>query len=690
MKFLGLISGGKDSCYSILHSIYQGHELVAFGNLYPADTTIQELDSLMFQTVGHDIVSLYSRCTGLPLIRRPISSSSSKNVSLNYRKTEGDEIEELYELLKEAKQKIPDLGAINVGAILSSYQRTRVEDVCSRLGLVVLSYLWQRDQTDLMKEMCVMSKSAINQDVNLFDARIIKVAAAGLDDRHLGKTLPEIFPALLRLNSLYDVHVCGEGGEFETMVLDAPFFTKGFLEPRPETWDNVHSEGGVHTLKMVVDFKEREAPISLETSLQSLPVPELLESAWWDIATSLSEKVTISSGNKSAYMNEISAQRVPVSFQRVGGCLFISNLQAKAGGDVERQLDDILGSLREELDRRNLDLSDVSHSTLTLKDMAHFKRVNDRYVESFNVSKIGPLPPSRSCIASDMLPEKSAVQLSVIVDAGVGLLLKGDKNGLHVQSRSYWAPCNIGPYSQAIWSGADENRVTTISGQIALIPASMEMIESLSATICPSISQSVLSLRHFHKVKEAIEASYDLEMVCYISKDFMVPVVTETWAAYQRSKLCKQPLGSKKLIILKVSSLPRNALCEWVGTVCSTLTRVKDYTSDSHNDDPGNDCQQGEVQDKQADGWSKFSICETPVESNRNVRLFSSGFFDLEDLQDLPSVPSSNFQVRLFYDPRSNFDDTSIPGAEINYVEAVYDAEGNERSVGFQTQQLVI
>lgn len=43
--------------------------------------------------------------------------------------------------------------AVAVGAILSDYQRVRVENVCSRLNLVSLAYLWRRDQTELLQEM---------------------------------------------------------------------------------------------------------------------------------------------------------------------------------------------------------------------------------------------------------------------------------------------------------------------------------------------------------------------------------------------------------------------------------------------------------------------------------------------------------------------------------------------------------
>lgn len=234
MKFIALISGGKDSFYNIFHCLKNNHELIALGNIYPKESEEQELDSFMFQTVGHDLIDYYSKCIGVPLFRRSILRNTSNNVELNYTATQDDEIEELFELLRTVKNKIPDLEAVSVGAILSSYQRTRVENVCSRLGLVVLSYLWQRDQAELMGEMCLMSKDVNNVENdtnsgNKFDARIIKVAAIGLNEKHLGMSLPMMQPVLQKLNQLYQVHICGEGGEFETMVLDAPFFPTWIL-----------------------------------------------------------------------------------------------------------------------------------------------------------------------------------------------------------------------------------------------------------------------------------------------------------------------------------------------------------------------------------------------------------------------------------------------------------------------------
>lgn len=58
----------------------QGPQVVALGNLLPADAETDELDSWMFQTVGHQLVEAYAACTGLPLLRRHISGASCNTV----------------------------------------------------------------------------------------------------------------------------------------------------------------------------------------------------------------------------------------------------------------------------------------------------------------------------------------------------------------------------------------------------------------------------------------------------------------------------------------------------------------------------------------------------------------------------------------------------------------------------------
>lgn len=70
-----------------------------------------------------------------------------------------------------------------------------------------------------------------------------------------------------------------------------------------------------------------------------------------------------------------------------------------------------------------------------------FARINAVYATFF-----GSSPPARACVGVD-LPEGIRVRLECIAFAEKTPL---DRQSLHVQSLSYWAPANIGPYSQAI------------------------------------------------------------------------------------------------------------------------------------------------------------------------------------------------------------------------------------------------
>ena len=80
---------------------------------------------------------------------------------------------------------------------MSSYQRHRVENVCERLGLVPLTYLWQRNRSELLSEMVAAGVKAI----------LVKVAGAGLEpEKHLGRHACTSRPTYMTitLRCLYD------------------------------------------------------------------------------------------------------------------------------------------------------------------------------------------------------------------------------------------------------------------------------------------------------------------------------------------------------------------------------------------------------------------------------------------------------------------------------------------------------
>ena len=116
MKFVALLSGGKDSIYSAMEAVAQGHTLVCGANLAPAPETSDggatftpvETDSYMYQTAGHDAVAAMSECMGVPLIRGLVHGKPVAQ-GLNYRETAGDEVEDLVNLLVDVKAQFPEV-----------------------------------------------------------------------------------------------------------------------------------------------------------------------------------------------------------------------------------------------------------------------------------------------------------------------------------------------------------------------------------------------------------------------------------------------------------------------------------------------------------------------------------------------------------------------------------------------------
>ena len=97
-KVVALVSGGKDSCYSMMKCVAHGHTVVALANLHPKPEVGEELDSLMYQTVGHAHVGAIAEAMELPIFRREITGTAVEQ-GLRYGATAGDEVEDLHALI---------------------------------------------------------------------------------------------------------------------------------------------------------------------------------------------------------------------------------------------------------------------------------------------------------------------------------------------------------------------------------------------------------------------------------------------------------------------------------------------------------------------------------------------------------------------------------------------------------------
>ncbi|KHN69247.1 putative PP-loop ATPase [Ordospora colligata] len=214
MRYLALVSGGKDSIYSIKCLEQEGHRVVCL--LYMKSSQ-EYSDSYMYQTVGSEVAEMFGECMGVPIFVHE-TECRSINQQLEYVRSEGDEVEDLYLAVSNALERI-SFEAVSSGAILSQYQKNRIESVCKRLSLCSLSPLWQMDQKVLLERM-------IEEGI---EARIVKVASSSLGKHCVGMNLKQILECMSDELHITETNYCGEGGEYESVVLDCPMFIKRIL-----------------------------------------------------------------------------------------------------------------------------------------------------------------------------------------------------------------------------------------------------------------------------------------------------------------------------------------------------------------------------------------------------------------------------------------------------------------------------
>lgn len=547
MDVVGLVSGGKDSIFNLVQLARLGHRVACLANLHPpADPAagsagaVQELDSFMFQTVGHAALPAVAACMGLPLVRRATRGESTQRGLHYYYAADGagaggdapqhDEVEDLRMLLADVRARFPAVRGVAVGALLSNYQRLRVEAVCSELGLVPLAMLWQRSQAGLLHDMVASGLEAV----------LVKVASHGLTPRLLGRTIRELEPELRRAGRRFGLNVCGEGGEYETMTLHCPqLFAHGRvvlddarvvrssdvahleiaachvdaqLTARPPSeGEPVHQVAGACALLLPPPSSHagrRAGPVAL---VDTQPPPaQALASLLVGVGSSSS-----SSNGSYVHIGGLTACTPGVAALAEGvvagadllGVAAATALEEEDGFAIAassaphrtvcRELHTVMAALRALLARAGCTLADVAFVHLYLRDMAAFGAVNAAYCEYF-----GAHPPSRSCVAVDLPATRSpgaaglsppALLLDCVAVRGSGASMRGlwaprvpaqppppPRETLHVQSLSQWAPLCIGPYCQAnVVAG-----VVHAAGSIALLPESMELVAPLPPAQC--------------------------------------------------------------------------------------------------------------------------------------------------------------------------------------------------------------
>lgn len=194
MKLASFFSGGKDSTFAIQYALNQGWEIVCLL------TIVAKRDSSHWHFINNEWIDLQAKAMEIPLVKvhEYVEIESYRNTLI--------ELKEIY-----------GIDGLLSGVIYSDYQRDYLTKMCNKISLKLFTPLWMKNPLKLMEKIISCGIRSI----------IVLVAAQGLSENWLGTEIDyEVLNELVKLNKKYKISICGEGGEYETFVYDAPFFKK--------------------------------------------------------------------------------------------------------------------------------------------------------------------------------------------------------------------------------------------------------------------------------------------------------------------------------------------------------------------------------------------------------------------------------------------------------------------------------
>ena len=210
MNVAVLFSGGKDSAFAIHLAKKRGLDVKYLVSLFP-----EKEDSWMFHSINIHLTEMLAEAMDIPFIKKETQAEKET------------ELKDLKQVLKNLK-----IDGVVSGAIASEYQKTRIKKICDELKIKSFTPLWGKKQEEILLDIVKAG----------FEVIIVGVFAEGLDESWLGKKLDEkSIKELIQIRKKYLINEAGEGGEFETLVLNGPIFEKKMiLDEAVKEWKRDH------------------------------------------------------------------------------------------------------------------------------------------------------------------------------------------------------------------------------------------------------------------------------------------------------------------------------------------------------------------------------------------------------------------------------------------------------------------
>ncbi|HEC75767.1 MAG TPA: TIGR00289 family protein [Thermoplasmatales archaeon] len=223
MNVACLTSGGKDSIYALYVALHYGWNVKCLISIKPKKI------SWMYHMENIHLIPLISKSMELPLLMKESEAEKEK------------ELNDLKELIEKA-----NVDGVISGAVASEYQRTRIERICHDVGVKSFTPIWHKNEEMLLNDM-------LNVE---FEILITAVAGHGLDERWLGRKIDyETLKEMTELNKKYEVNISGEGGEYETIVVDCPLYKYRIeIEEANVFWDGSRGSYEIRKAKLVKKY----------------------------------------------------------------------------------------------------------------------------------------------------------------------------------------------------------------------------------------------------------------------------------------------------------------------------------------------------------------------------------------------------------------------------------------------------
>src|SRR6266568_654654 len=192
-KAIATWSGGKDSCFAMHKAMQQGYEII-----YIANTISKDYRRVRFHGLPAEIIHKQTEAIGIPLLQQETTPEYyEKEFKGNLQKG----------LTKDTLGVV--FGDIHLEDCLSWAKK-----VCRELRLNAIEPLWHMPQEQILTEFIKAG----------FEAIIVSTQARILGKEWIGRKIDSRF--LNDIKAMRGVDICGENGEYHSLVIDGPIFKK--------------------------------------------------------------------------------------------------------------------------------------------------------------------------------------------------------------------------------------------------------------------------------------------------------------------------------------------------------------------------------------------------------------------------------------------------------------------------------